>query len=453
MLNGKFYTGLPPKMEGRQCGLGRNRQESHFFWPDETHVDSAVETRVKRRSSLQLEPKERPQLSKRLSVVQEPEVDTRQMFHKEFANSSIQFYDNLQEQNNYNNNTRRPMLRRGMRREVTPKLTDIEPKFLPAESGVDLDHKLAKRAQAYTSKIQFYDFINEADEQPAAQNNARRPKMDMNDKREMERNTKNSPKLQVKRNVRNLSLERELLTPEREHPVLTKKPLNDGKLKKLSDSLRNGEVKRERPLLMPKKILKQRQPAPEDDAILDFVDNGVRQLRLRAMPPKKHVTYNEQTAEYAYYEHDDAEEGRGERMERRQVPNMRTGSGQQRQQQQRPYVETSRTETKSLNNNKNSHNNNNNYASNNNSETMSSTRKNLPKLSSAADDIRPAAESEPESTLPSPTSDPRKHLRSSLCFNGDALVVDAAATTPTSLTQRRAARSSAMQRVSVGLPD
>lgn len=61
------------------------------------------------------------------------------------------------------------------------------------------------------------------------------------------------------------------------------------------------------------------------------------------------------------------------------------------------------------------------------------------------------ASAEPQSP---PPSDPRKHLRSSLCFNGDALVVDVGAAAPSSSTAvGLARRSPAAQRISVGLPD
>ncbi|KAH8311984.1 hypothetical protein KR044_008868 [Drosophila immigrans] len=450
MLNGKFYTGLPPKMVERQTGNGLNRQESHFFWPDDTRVDSAVETRVKRRGSLEAGPS-RGEPLKRLSSLQvdcTPDVNTRQMFHKEFAKSSIQFYDNLQPNSSSNSNQTR--LQR-MRREVTPKLTDVEPnsRHLLPHKNVEDEASAARRKQAYSSTIQFYDYVNPS-EGYATQNNNRRPKMDMNNKREVELNTKNSPKLQVKHNVRHLSVEREQLPR-----LVNKKPLNDW---------------------APKKILKQ-QPPWIEDFDEDFVDNGMRQLRLRSPAPlKKHVTYNEEADEYAYYD---------EPASRQCQPNMRTGSAQQQQQQQQQrglYMETGR-ETKSLNNhNKKSHNNYNSHDDYNNVDDLRrSPRKMLPKLPELAtntttttattttsnrtqrsrrfDDTLPAttatvapAEVSLLEQLPSP-SDPRKHLRSSLCFNGDALVVDVGVAAPSTSAVALARRSAGGQRVSVGLPD
>ncbi|XP_061400322.1 uncharacterized protein DDB_G0283697 [Musca vetustissima] len=191
-------------------GATPNRLESHLFWPDDTKAESAVEHRLKRRNSVQLQANDKPQVTKQFSVGGANEVDTKRRFSKEFSQSSIQFYDNLNENDSMGN--RRPLLRSGVgkKMELTekPTATKLE---LP-ETIVDEAYTTAKRKQAYMSKIQFYDYINEQDEEGAKrqQNNYRKPKMDMNDKREMELNSKNSPKLQIKRDVRSLSEEKEI---------------------------------------------------------------------------------------------------------------------------------------------------------------------------------------------------------------------------------------------------
>ncbi|XP_002136901.2 uncharacterized protein [Drosophila pseudoobscura] len=433
MLNGKFYTGLPPKMVERQGAKVYNRQESHFFWPDDSQLDSAVETRVKRRNSLQLEPP-RPAIQRQPSIQDAgPEVDTRRMFHKEFASSSIEFYDNLQPSKD-----NRPSLRRGMRREVTPKLTEVSPYRgnLPLLSAhPEEDATCERRKQAYSSTIQFYDYVNQDDCHTPTQNNARRPKMDMNDKREVELNSKNSPKLQVKRNVRSLSVEVE--------PKVTKKPLNDSRPEWQPES-------RRRPVLplqgapVPKRILKQ---APGED--LDWMDSGLRRLQLRSPGlRKKHVTYNEQADEYAYYDDTDRDRDRDEAPlplptegRRHQPTGSREHSQPQSQsEQQRSYMETSRT--KPLNNyNKSIHNNSHSASSTNNN-----TRKILPKSSSETAGTGTGDAGDGGDAV---SPDPRKHLRSSLCFNGDALIVG----TQSSSSDAQARRSSARQRISVGLPD
>ncbi|ALC46352.1 CG15546 [Drosophila busckii] len=450
MLNGKFYTGLPPKMVERQGGVGRNRQESHFFWPDDSQKSSATETRVQRRNSLQLESKPAPIKSTMQLEPSSADVDTRQMFHKEFAKSSIQFYDNLQP--NSNNNSRQRFLNRA-RREVTPKLTAVDSPRSPTPPK-QAAPSLSRCKQAYSSTIQFYDYDNEADNRRAT------PKLDMNNKREMELNLKNSPKLQVKHNVRHLSVEREL-------PIVTKKPLND------ADQLRQ---------VLPKRILKAQRAEPVlEDHFDDYMQKSMRQLQLRnAAPYKKHVTYNEQAAEYAYYD-DELEPPpppQHESNSQLRLPNMRTGSGQQQRQQPLPFMEVARSRSlnniKSLNNyNKNSHNNygnNNHYindSNNNNSSSNTYLRKSLPKLPEPRTlrtqrydiDDTPAiatatvgAATEATILEQQQPSDPRKHLRSSLCFNGDALVVNVGAAQSTSAAAL-ARRSSAGQRINVGLPD
>ncbi|KAH8417693.1 hypothetical protein KR222_004435 [Zaprionus bogoriensis] len=493
MLNGKFYTGLPPKMVERQGGHGQNRQQSHFFWPDDTQVDSSVETRVRRRGSLQQESAQVQPVV--VAQASSPDVDTRQMFHKEFAKSSIQFHDNLQSSQSNQSRLNRA------RREVTPKLTDVSPQQRPplatGQQLLEADPSAARRKQAYSSKIEFYDYVNLNDAANNTQNNVRRPKMDMNNKREVELNSKNSPKLQVKHNVRQLNIEREQLPPPTQLRVVTKKPLNDG------GHWQREQYEATQRQLPKKKILKPQRsqqwleegahvdmPDMADMADMDYMDNGVRQLRLRSpAPTKKHVTYNEEAAEYAYYD----ELPQPDEALRQLRPNMRTGSAQQQHQKQqqqkqpRPYGETGR-DTKTLNNyNKNFHNNYDDYSSNYNNNSSSSSnsynnyssrsRKILPKLPELATtttttttiartmrsrrcDDTLAAEATPATTvapteLPSP-SDPRKHLRSSLCFNGDALVVDVGAAAPSSASSSAAGlarRSSAGQRVSVGLPD
>ncbi|XP_017483601.1 PREDICTED: uncharacterized protein DDB_G0283697 [Rhagoletis zephyria] len=212
MLNGKFYMGLPPGMIERGS-TQRNRLQSSIFWPDDTKVDSALETRVKRRNSLQIAQNERPQLRMQSSVSGNSGDSTRQLFQKEFSKSSIEFLDNLCDESK----TRKPLLLRGNRSagsEVTPKPTAMK---LPLpENVVNAGYTTAKKKQAFTSKIEFYDYMGD---ELNNRNNFRRTKMDMNDKKEMERNTKNSPKLQVKNNMRSLGTNEKLYPAERREKV------------------------------------------------------------------------------------------------------------------------------------------------------------------------------------------------------------------------------------------
>lgn len=200
--------GLPPGMMERGAPQ-RNRLQSSIFWPDDTKVDSVVETRVKRRNSLQIAQAERPPLRMQSSVSGggDADINTRQLFQKEFSKSSIEFLDNLCDETK----ARKPLLLRGQRstaNDVTPKPTAMK---LPLPENVaNTGYTTAKKKQAFTSKIEFYDYVGD---ELNNRNNLRRAKMDMNDKKEMERNLKNSPKLQVKNNVRDLS------TSEKLYPV------------------------------------------------------------------------------------------------------------------------------------------------------------------------------------------------------------------------------------------
>ncbi|XP_013119101.2 uncharacterized protein LOC106096088 [Stomoxys calcitrans] len=208
MLNGKFFTGLPPKMIERGGGEAvPNRLQSHFFWPDDSKVESAVETRLRRRNSVQLQESAKPSYGKQMSIG-DNDVDTRKRFTKEFSQSSIQFYDNLNDNDSTDSRRTLPRSRGPRRAELTEKPTAT--KLQLPETIVDEAYTAAKRKQAYMSKIEFYDYVNENDTVSSNRNNLRKPKMDMNDKREMERNTKNSPKLQIKRDVRSLSEEKEI---------------------------------------------------------------------------------------------------------------------------------------------------------------------------------------------------------------------------------------------------
>ncbi|KAL9898067.1 uncharacterized protein ACN427_006340 isoform 1-T1 [Glossina fuscipes fuscipes] len=205
MINGKFFTGLPPRMIDRHGTPTQNRLESHLYWPDDTKVDSAIESKVKRRNSVLSDRSERPQLKKQIST-DDDEVDVKERFQREFTKSSIQFYDNLNEDVNTKNTRRLARSSKSMRNEIAEKPTAT--KLEMPESVVDEAYTAAKKQQAYTSKIQFYDYVNEPEPQ-MQRNNMRKPKMDMNDKRDVELNTKNSPKLQVKHNVRTFSEEKE----------------------------------------------------------------------------------------------------------------------------------------------------------------------------------------------------------------------------------------------------
>lgn len=159
MLNGKFYTGLPPKMIDRQSS-GPNRQQSHFFWPDDTHEkQQTVPSRARQLSSNICIPnnkREQPQT-----------VEPTKLFMKEFNKSKIHFND------------------------VPDKGT------LPQAKPISGGNK---------SQIQFFDYVGE---EMGNMNNRQHHRHhqtsvvvsveERNLKSEVEKNLKNSPKLQDKK--------------------------------------------------------------------------------------------------------------------------------------------------------------------------------------------------------------------------------------------------------------
>ncbi|KAL5284610.1 hypothetical protein ACFFRR_006737 [Megaselia abdita] len=159
MLNGKFYTGLPPKMIDRQSN-GPNRQQSHFFWPDDSQLEPAVPPRSRRPSS-----------NINSDVIpnnkREPQhpIEPTKLFMNEFNKSKIHFYD------------------------VPDKGA------LPQANSISGGNK---------SQIQFFDY---AGEEKGRNINNRHPTSvvvsveERNLKSEVEKNLKNSPKLQDKKFV------------------------------------------------------------------------------------------------------------------------------------------------------------------------------------------------------------------------------------------------------------
>lgn len=533
MLNGKFFTGLPPKMIDRGGATNRNRLESHFFWPDDTKVESAVENRIKRRNSVQLTSTEKPVYQKQISVADNG-VDTKQRFSKEFSQSSIQFYDNLMD----NNTSPRRQL---MRNSVANKKMDIAEKptktkvELP-ESVVDEAYTSAKKKQAYTSKIEFYDYVNEEGNEQNNRNNMRKPKMDMNDKREMELNSKNSPKLQVKRDVRSLSEEKEqrkinnrevktnesyeqrarerILNNEERYlqsrrsveprmNVSPKRPLNkvannyeqrysvdreiyrepspeqyerrgpgyntnyrrEMESPEFYENRRYaerdyGDEPEERPVYRrnreePKRMIRNNtrayyEPADDRDYEHDYpaeeeIRSRMRNVHLKSPPPRKQYyppeEYYDDELQRQYY-------GRNERM--------KTTTNRGSSQEHYDYNERDINEVDLP------------YENNNTSKRSNNQKAPINKINNKIEQ-KTMTRSPPPPTSPSPSdadssvsaTKSQKHLRSSLCFNNGEIIGENDATrSPTSTssapqypTQRRNARSSATQRVSVGLPD
>ncbi|XP_055839157.1 serine/arginine repetitive matrix protein 1 [Episyrphus balteatus] len=176
MINGKFFTGLPANMVDKRHQT-LNRQETHFFWPDDTQNVSSVDSRTKRRTTTNNDQVDNRNGYPPRGDQSNSDAENKERFKKEFTRSSIQFYDNVEDS---------PVRRNRKKLTVPPnKLQNVEP---PANLQ-------AKRKENLTSKIQFGDYSEDL-------NNAPKP-ADKNNKAELERNNKNSPKLLNK----NLSLD------------------------------------------------------------------------------------------------------------------------------------------------------------------------------------------------------------------------------------------------------
>ncbi|XP_065371159.1 nuclear transcription factor Y subunit beta [Calliphora vicina] len=520
MLNGKFFTGLPPNMIDRGSGGGTNRMESHIFWPDETQVDNAVESRIKRRNSVQLANTERPLYEKQPSVAGN-DVDTKKRFSREFSQSSIQFHDNL---NDNRSNSRRSMLRNSVgnkKMEIAEKPTKT--KLELPESVVDEAYTTAKKKQAYTSTIEFYDYDNEREEPQNNRNNLRKPKMDMNDKREMELNTKNSPKLQVKRDVRSLSEEKEQRKINNREVRAMQRPdpfkMNDSYDREqeremiLNNEERYLQSRRSvepRMNVSPKRGLAKttnnyeqrysserenfREPAPllYERRKPAYYENSkeMRDYRRDAATPELYENHRFSQRELNL--EDDSHYRREREEPKRIIHNYRMRNlhlkspptrkqyyapeeyydDEPQQQQQHYYGRNDQIKTPTNRGSSHQRFDYNDreanevdlpYENNNSSRRFNNNNSPINKINNQIQQ-KPAA----TPTSPSPsdaesycTTKSQKHLRSSLCFNEGAIIGENDATrSPTSTsssqqypTQRRNARSSATQRVSVGLPD
>lgn len=138
MINGKFYTGLTNEMMSR----GRtvvNRQESHFFWPDETHVES-VSSRAKRTNS---KPGPITTNNNNNTETTQSDIKPKELFRKQLS-SGIEFYDNV--------NAKTPeSQRRRIKKIDNINLNNNYTDFQPTK----------KKLESFSSKIEFYDFEHE----------------------------------------------------------------------------------------------------------------------------------------------------------------------------------------------------------------------------------------------------------------------------------------------------
>lgn len=149
MINGKFYTGLTDQMMSRSRIV--NRQETHFFWPDESKME-AVQTRKGARPTNSINNNDRSAknnnnymtTSNNLSRIDSPEIKPKELFRKQLS-SGIEFFDNV--------DAKTPESRRRRFKKI---------------DNINLNHSETtpyqpekKKLETFSSKIEFYDFDDE----------------------------------------------------------------------------------------------------------------------------------------------------------------------------------------------------------------------------------------------------------------------------------------------------
>lgn len=135
MIKGKFYTGLTSEMMGRSRTV--NRQQTHFFWPDETDAESVAPRSKKTVSKPALAP------VNNINNDDQSDIKPRELFRKQLS-SGIQFYDNV--------NAKTPEARRRRIKKIDNiNLNNNDTDFQPEK----------KKLETFSSKIEFYDFEHE----------------------------------------------------------------------------------------------------------------------------------------------------------------------------------------------------------------------------------------------------------------------------------------------------
>ncbi|XP_031617545.1 uncharacterized protein DDB_G0283697 [Contarinia nasturtii] len=138
MIKGKFYAGLPSEMMTR--GKTVNRQQTHFFWPDETDAES-VTSRSKRIVS---KPAPITTNNNNNTDTTQSDIKPKELVRKQLS-SGIQFYDNV--------NAKTPE----SRRRRFKKIDNIN---LNNNNGINFQPE-KKKLETFSSKIEFYDFEHE----------------------------------------------------------------------------------------------------------------------------------------------------------------------------------------------------------------------------------------------------------------------------------------------------
>lgn len=136
MLKGKFYTGLPEKMMNNNRSRGLDRQQTNFYWPDESEINDSQTSKTKRRT-------ERMSVERQVANNDDVDVKAKDRFQKQLT-SGIEFYDNV--------DAKTPEARRRRLKKIdNVNLNNSVSQYQPEK----------KKLETFTSKIEFYDYVDD----------------------------------------------------------------------------------------------------------------------------------------------------------------------------------------------------------------------------------------------------------------------------------------------------
>lgn len=179
---------------------GMDRQRSNFYWPNDSDAEESRHVESKKKGSRLTAPANNIKLDT-------ADVKPKELFQKQLA-SGIAFYDNV--------NAKTPESRRRRFKKIENiNLTNVGPQFIPEK----------KKLETFSSKIEFYDFMDEVKSK---------------DNRNNESKSKNSIGKDVKVGV----IEKEMKLPERSDSIkkrISFKP--EVKEATMKGILKNSEMK------------------------------------------------------------------------------------------------------------------------------------------------------------------------------------------------------------------
>lgn len=307
MLKGKFYTGLPEKMMNRSRGM--NRQQTNFYWPNESEAEDSKTTREKRRS-------ERVCVDRQPANNDDVDIKARDRFQKSLT-SGIEFFDNV--------DAKTPEARRRRLKKIdNVNLNNSHSQFQPEK----------KKLETFTSKIEFYDFVD--DLKPKSNNSVKKttgPAAKSNVEGESVKKQVDNSKKRITFHANSVEKTKSILknndikkstnsTPTRRGLMLSKSVENISKLAKNSEDLSKNENDCEEKLQLGKIIrdvnnLNLSNGKPQRQAhnkIYDDDDGDEFYSNTTAMSSVRKTRI--ENGRYGDYRHDDYDRGYVDRRDR-----------------------------------------------------------------------------------------------------------------------------------------